>query len=834
MSLFVTFSNKFALFQVEKIINFKNFRKEISFIFSLRNEIKSFYYFFLQKKIEIKNNSSLEIFVGLVKKKHEDLEVYGNIGVLHINYESKIKKNLKKEVNGTVKQFIHKNSFLTLNETNFSVYCSICDKELQGISKWKIQRHCRSQHHRLLIPLNLQQQKNEGRCNFDSKESALLRILEHLQTFSNTDFYSRKEIPTYRTGLSKKRIFKQISDSLPNVDYRKFCFYSSHYFCLKHNTPIFFQCEKCANPNPQKVANHRNKVQMMRNFFKDEVQDPTKLVIILDFGENIQEYRDGTEFEYYDYISEEKSKDSVFVMESLGKFSQILDQKQRKKKLSSYESISIFSDGGSSLKNNLVIPTIIQLFSSNFKKITIGYFLTNHGKNYSDAHFGNISRNRSSFGNIRTIEELDNYLKTLKNTFSTIMSVILKPGLIPKRRGRKRRIPIIKKIQIYDKDLANHNFQIQDVNEKNHSKLIQPISQNLPISRKENEKEVDNQQKEENQKRPFLSQKITKSKKRKNQMIEIDNENQQIEKKNKSNKIPELEIQNLLPLNQNLNRENQVIQTIPNSGNSCYIASIQRYIEVQDLRKEVGKHFVNFDNLNQQDLHEFFINLFELLDKETILDIPDKDDLLYHAFDLWNKTILNDFCIRLIQKVKCLECKHFSFSFPQETGILLSLESEKDCNLIELLNSFFSKNYFDENNLLFCEHCQKKVQSSFQFFLIHIPKFFMIFIKRSFYDPILKEERKNMARIQVPRKIQLNNFLFSPSSSMSNSLSFWGSIHHQGEEQEAKGGHFWTEVKDERNAGDFQVFDDSTTLTIPNPCRKSNSYVLMTYQRDDK
>eukprot|EP01156_Anaeramoeba_ignava_P023514 Anaeramoba_ignava/c21595_g1_i2.p1 GENE.c21595_g1_i2~~c21595_g1_i2.p1 ORF type:complete len:335 (-),score=49.06 c21595_g1_i2:1952-2956(-) len=331
MSLFfVTFSNKFALFQVEKIINFKNFRKEISFIFSLRNEIKSFYYFFLQKKIEIKNNSSLEIFVGLVKKKHEDLEVYGNIGVLHINYESKIKKNLKKEVNGTVKQFIHKNSFLTLNETNFSVYCSICDKELQGISKWKIQRHCRSQHHRLLIPLNLQQQKNEGRCNFDSKESALLRILEHLQTFSNTDFYSRKEIPTYRTGLSKKRIFKQISDSLPNVDYRKFCFYSSHYFCLKHNTPIFFQCEKCANPNPQKVANHRNKVQMMRNFFKDEVQDPTKLVIILDFGENIQEYRDGwntqefyiknswvifnicliqgTEFEYYDYISEEKSK----------------------------------------------------------------------------------------------------------------------------------------------------------------------------------------------------------------------------------------------------------------------------------------------------------------------------------------------------------------------------------------------------------------------------------------------------------------------------------------------------------------------------------------------
>eukprot|EP01156_Anaeramoeba_ignava_P023516 Anaeramoba_ignava/c21595_g1_i2.p3 GENE.c21595_g1_i2~~c21595_g1_i2.p3 ORF type:complete len:111 (-),score=25.00 c21595_g1_i2:74-406(-) len=110
----------------------------------------------------------------------------------------------------------------------------------------------------------------------------------------------------------------------------------------------------------------------------------------------------------------------------------------------------------------------------------------------------------------------------------------------------------------------------------------------------------------------------------------------------------------------------------------------------------------------------------------------------------------------------------------------------------------------------------------------------MIFVKRSFYDPILKEERKNMARIQVPRKIQLNNFLFSPSSSMSNSLSFWGSIHHQGEEQEAKGGHFWTEVKDERNAGDFQVFDDSTTLTIPNPCRKSNSYVLMTYQRDDK
>ncbi|KAJ5069394.1 ubiquitin carboxyl-terminal hydrolase [Anaeramoeba ignava] len=353
----------------------------------------------------------------------------------------------------------------------------------------------------------------------------------------------------------------------------------------------------------------------------------------------------------------------------------------------------------------------------------------------------------------------------LKNSFIFMIKVILKPGLIPKRRGRKRRIPIIKKIQIYDKDLANHNFQIQDV-----------------------------------------------------------------------------------------------IQTIPNSGNSCYIASIvqilirtlarnllllrdiseklwdifnsnERYIEVQDLRKEVGKHFVNFDNLNQQDLHEFFINLFELLNKETILDIPNQDDLLYHILDLWNKIILIDFFLFFFQKVKCLECKHFSFSFPQETGILLSLESEKDCNLIELLNSFFSKNYFDENNLLFCEHCQK-VQSSFQF-LIHIPKFFMIFVKRSFYDPILKEERKIWQEYKFQERFNLIIFILLLVLCQTH-CHFGDQFITKEKNKKQKGGHFWTEVKDERNAGDFQVFDDSTTLTIPNPCRKSNSYVLMTYQRDDK
>ncbi|KAJ5077319.1 hypothetical protein M0811_05841 [Anaeramoeba ignava] len=68
------------------------------------------------------------------------------------------------------------------------------------------------------LSYDLDTQKN----GFSQIMKNILRILDHLETFTTIDFYSRKDIPVFRTSLTK-RLFNQIQDKENDLKYGTFC-----------------------------------------------------------------------------------------------------------------------------------------------------------------------------------------------------------------------------------------------------------------------------------------------------------------------------------------------------------------------------------------------------------------------------------------------------------------------------------------------------------------------------------------------------------------------------------------------------------------------------------
>ncbi|KAJ5073786.1 hypothetical protein M0811_08350 [Anaeramoeba ignava] len=77
----------------------------------------------------------------------------------------------------------------------------------------------------------------------------------------------------------------------------------------------------------------------------------------------------------------------------------------------------------SHIKNNFVLETIFDIFSSQFPDIKIMFFLRNHAKYMSDQHFGNIPRNKANFKEITITNLLFDYLSQLINTTPIILNL---------------------------------------------------------------------------------------------------------------------------------------------------------------------------------------------------------------------------------------------------------------------------------------------------------------------------------------------------------------------------------------------------------------------------
>jgi len=88
----------------------------------------------------------------------------------------------------------------------------------------------------------------------------------------------------------------------------------------------------------------------------------------------------------------------------------------------SIDEIHIFSDGGSHIKNNLVVSAMFSILSRFGLGICVHWFVSYHGKSACDRHFGSITRQIKHYGeDVTTIRVLETCLNTLSNTTACIL-----------------------------------------------------------------------------------------------------------------------------------------------------------------------------------------------------------------------------------------------------------------------------------------------------------------------------------------------------------------------------------------------------------------------------
>ncbi|KAJ5069443.1 ubiquitin carboxyl-terminal hydrolase [Anaeramoeba ignava] len=848
---FIRFQGNFCVFDAEKILNFKTLIKDVKDNFNIRQKIQAFTYFFQDKTVRISNNSQLVIFLNCVK---EQVLLITSEEIPILNVQITISKSGKKVPMNTQKM-IDQDPFLSYDLDTQKVFCSSCDKELKNLNSWKLKRHLNCEHHRFKIPFYLKSQTKSKEWVFTNHEKNILRILDHLETFTTIDFYSRKDIPVFRTSLTKKRLFNQIQDKENDLKYGTFC-------------------------SLLQKQNHQRKVLEMRNLYKSEIQLLDQIILFLDFAVNFQEYRDNWEtqefyhkkswvifnitiqFEkqlfYFDYISEDQTKVRFqFVLQSFQDFRYKFNEWQHKRNLLNISKLRIFSDNGGHIKNNFVLGMIFDAFSSQFLDIKVIFFLRNHAKHMSDRHFGNISRNKANFGDITTINSLFDYLSQLSNTTPIILNVNralkflyknpiakikkshififlkgnLKTARMPNTNFRKRRIPIIEQI-----------FQEKEFGIKQNSALIQENYSipffNTQMTNSKNEKFF--------QKTSKIKRKIEFEEKKKSKICAF--QNFKIISQNKKNFTSSISI-----------CKTGNLRKIPNSHNSCYIASIiqvllrtsviellglgdisetlsdilqssEESINITPLRKVIGEHVTQFSNTNEQDIHEFFVSLMDLISNENISDFNVPYDLLYQEFDIHNRAIINDFRIRIVQKVTCKKCKRFTYSFPQETSLVISFPIlNGEISISSMLDNYFAEKDLDFSQHYHCENCDQKVESSIKLSLLTIPKYLVIFFKRTYYDSLTQSTTRIGTKIQCEEKINVKSFMFQSCPNQETEMKLLGSIHHIGNANE---GHYWTEILETETSSNFFGISDAHIFPV-NPFRTKDTFTMMIFTRED-
>ncbi|KAJ5077808.1 hypothetical protein M0811_05498 [Anaeramoeba ignava] len=83
---------------------------------------------------------------------------------------------------------------------------------------------------------------------------------------------------------------------------------------------------------------------------------------------------------YFDFLSENTTKNQEFVRDSIIKFQQEVFKFHPHKEAFSSKKLAVFADGGGSIKNNVVVSEMICSFSSLFRSIKISFFISYHWK----------------------------------------------------------------------------------------------------------------------------------------------------------------------------------------------------------------------------------------------------------------------------------------------------------------------------------------------------------------------------------------------------------------------------------------------------------------------
>jgi ubiquitin C-terminal hydrolase len=165
--------------------------------------------------------------------------------------------------------------------------------------------------------------------------------------------------------------------------------------------------------------------------------------------------------------------------------------------------------------------------------------------------------------------------------------------------------------------------------------------------------------------------------------------------------------------------------------------------------------------------------------------------------------------LTVIKEMPCKNCNKTNYSIESFIDICLQTynhKSNKDISLEELLDDFFSEQYFDYGQLK-CEHCHSEAIASMRIKILHLPKILTIWLDRI---DIVQRGKDN--RLLKPiTSLNLKDYLFKKNDELTelkSNYTLYGGINHYGS---TFGGHYVAHCIYD---GEIIKYNDQTTSQV--------------------
>ncbi|XP_039029557.1 ubiquitin carboxyl-terminal hydrolase 23-like isoform X1 [Hibiscus syriacus] len=249
------------------------------------------------------------------------------------------------------------------------------------------------------------------------------------------------------------------------------------------------------------------------------------------------------------------------------------------------------------------------------------------------------------------------------------------------------------------------------------------------------------------------------------------------------------------------------------------LQSTGRILAPNDLVSNLRCISRNFRNSQQEDAHEYMVNLLESMHKCCLPSGVSSESPSAYEKSLVHKI----FGGRLRSQVKCLQCSYGSSTF--DPFLDLSLEIVKADSLHKALKNFTAAELLDGGERQYqCQRCKQNVQATKQLTVYNAPHVLTIHLKRFWaYDFGQKNDRK----VEFGRTLDMKPFV-SGSNEGDLKYTLYGVLVHCG--WSTHSGHYYCFVR--TSTGLWYSLDDNRVVQVSEQTVMEQKAYMLFYVRD--
>lgn len=246
-----------------------------------------------------------------------------------------------------------------------------------------------------------------------------------------------------------------------------------------------------------------------------------------------------------------------------------------------------------------------------------------------------------------------------------------------------------------------------------------------------------------------------------------------------------------------------------------------------NFKKILGNLNYIYKTSNQQDAHEFLINIIELLSKGCSYKIKikvkgeiknEKDKLELKCINKFKKLYQNNYSIftklfygQYNNILKCINCNYTNNNFDPFCNIML--ETKYD-SVIECLDDYMKEEKLDDENMWNCDNCNKKCNAIKKINIWKLPEILTLTLKRFEYS---NKSKKIDKLIKISDKIDMSKYLTGYNDK--SVYQIYAICNHTGN---VNGGHYFSYCKTENK---WYNYNDSSVSEIDKVV-SNNAYIL--------